>query len=92
MSENKEPKYVFGIEDTHCESELFNTVDEVIEYAQHSWDVKDDEKMFHTIIADLKGFKHDNTSCLASHFDNCITWLKSLKDRYTWKRVEKQGG
>lgn len=42
MSENKEPKYVFGIEDTHCESELFNTVDEVIEYAQHSWDVKDD--------------------------------------------------
>ena len=71
-------------------SEMTNLVKDYIQQ-KPTWS-EDDEKMFHTIIADLKGFKHDNTSCLASHFDNCITWLKSLKDRYTWKRVEKQGG
>ena len=41
----------------------------------------EDEKMLHTIIADFKGFKHDNTSTLESHFTECISWLKSLKDR-----------
>ena len=51
---------------------------------------EDDEKMLHTIIADFKGFKHDNTSSLEPHFDNCIAWLKSLKDRYAWKPTEEQ--
>lgn len=41
----------------------------------------EDEKILHTIIADFKGFKHDNTSTLESHFNECINWLKSLKDR-----------
>ena len=41
----------------------------------------EDEKMLNTIIADFKGFKHDNTSTLESHFTECIDWLKSLKDR-----------
>ena len=42
---------------------------------------EEDEKMLHTIIADFKGFRHDNTSTLESHFTECIDWLKSLKDR-----------
>ena len=42
---------------------------------------KEDEKMLHTIIADFKGFRHDNTSTLEYHFTECIDWLKSLKDR-----------
>lgn len=42
---------------------------------------KEDEKMLHTIIVDFKGFKHNNTSTLESHFNECIDWLKSLKDR-----------
>lgn len=51
---------------------------------------EEDERMFHTIIADLNGFKHGNISTLAPHFDNCIAWLKSLKDRYIWKPSEEQ--
>ena len=49
-----------------------------------------DEVMLHSIISDFKGFKHDNTSSLEPHFDNAIDWLKSLKDRYTWKPTEEQ--
>ena len=49
-----------------------------------------DEVMLHSIISDFKGFKHDNTSSLEPHFDNVIDWLKSLKDRYTWKPTEEQ--
>jgi hypothetical protein len=49
-----------------------------------------DEVMLHSIISDFKGFKHDNTSSLAPHFDNCIAWVKSLKDRATWKPTEEQ--
>ena len=42
---------------------------------------EEDERMFHVIIADFKGFKHENTSTLEPHFDECIKWLKSLKQR-----------
>ena len=49
-----------------------------------------DEVMLHSIISDFKGFKHDNTSSLEPHFDNAIDWIKSLKDRYTWKPTEEQ--
>lgn len=49
-----------------------------------------DEIMLHSIISDFKGFKHDNTSSLEPHFDNCIDWFISLKDRYTWKPTEEQ--
>lgn len=42
---------------------------------------EEDERMFHVIIADFKGFKHENTSTLELHFDECISWLKSLKQR-----------
>ena len=49
-----------------------------------------DEIMLHSLISDFKGFKHDNTSSLEPHFDNAIDWLKSLKDRYTWKPTEEQ--
>ncbi len=41
MKEDKKIKYAFGTEDTHCESKLFDSVEEVIEYAQASWDNKD---------------------------------------------------
>jgi len=37
----KKLKYAFGTEDTHCEADLFDTIEEVIEYAQASWDNKD---------------------------------------------------
>ena len=69
-------------------SEMTNLVKDYIQQ-KPTWS-EDDEKMFQTIIADLKGFKHDNTSCLAPHFDNCIAWLNSLKDRYTWKPSDEQ--
>lgn len=42
---------------------------------------EDDERMLHTIIADFKGFIRDNTSTLESHFNECIDWLKSIKNR-----------
>lgn len=51
---------------------------------------EDDEKTLQSIILDFKDFKHDHASCLAPHFDICIAWLKSLKDRYTWKPTEEQ--
>jgi hypothetical protein len=44
---------------------------------------EEDERMLHTIIADFKGFIRDNTSTLESHFNECIDWLKSIKQRYT---------
>lgn len=37
----KKLKYVFGTSDTHCEADFFDTIEEVIEYAQASWDDKD---------------------------------------------------
>jgi len=61
---------------------------------------EDDDKMLYTIIADFKGFIHNNTSTLESHFNECIDWLKSIKDRvgceanYTttkeWKPSDEQ--
>ena len=39
--EEKKVKYTFGVNDTHCEADLFDTIEEVIEYAQASWDDKD---------------------------------------------------
>ena len=42
---------------------------------------EEDERMLHTIIADFKGFIRDNTSTLESHFNECINWLKSLKQK-----------
>ena len=42
---------------------------------------EDDERMLHTIIADFKGFIRNNTSTLESHFNECIDWLKSIKNR-----------
>ncbi len=38
---DKKLKYAFGTDDTHCEADLFDTIEEVIEYAQSSWDDKD---------------------------------------------------
>jgi hypothetical protein len=43
---------------------------------------KEDDRMLNVIIADLIGFSHSNTSTLESHFNGCIDWLKSIKDRY----------
>jgi hypothetical protein len=43
---------------------------------------KEDDTMLNVIIADLIGFSHSNTSTLESHFNGCIDWLKSIKDRY----------
>ena len=37
----KKLKYAFGSSNTHCEADLFDTIEEVIEYAQSSWDNKD---------------------------------------------------
>lgn len=37
----KKLKYAFGMSDTRCEADLFDTIEEVIEYAQASWDDKD---------------------------------------------------
>ena len=37
----KKLKYAFGVSDTHCKADLFDTIEEVIEYAQASWDDKD---------------------------------------------------
>lgn len=42
---------------------------------------EEDDSMLYTIIADFKAFKHDNTSTLEPHFNDCITWLESLKQR-----------
>lgn len=49
-----------------------------------------DEKVLQSIILDFKDFKHDNSSSFEAHFDNCIAWLKSLKNRCTWKPTEEQ--
>ena len=49
-------------------------------YDKPAWS-EEDERMLHTIIADFKGFIRDNTSTLESHFNECIDWLKSLKQR-----------
>lgn len=37
----KKLKYAFGTSETRCEADLFDTIEEVIEYAQASWDDKD---------------------------------------------------
>ena len=50
---------------------------------------EDDERMLHIIIADFKGFIRDNTSTLESHFNECIDWLKSLKDRVQPKHKQE---
>lgn len=37
----EEPKFGFGLDETTCEPYVFDTVDELLEYAQYSWDEKD---------------------------------------------------
>ena len=39
--EEKKVKYGFGIDDTHCETDMFDSIEEVLEYAQASWDEQD---------------------------------------------------
>lgn len=39
--EVKKVKYGFGIDDTHCETDMFDSIEEVLEYAQASWDERD---------------------------------------------------
>ena len=41
MTEEKKIKYGFGIDDTHCETDMFDSIEEVLEYAQASWDEQD---------------------------------------------------
>lgn len=43
MEQNKEKKqkYAFGTNEEHCESDLFDSVEELLEYAQQSWNDKD---------------------------------------------------
>lgn len=49
---------------------------------QNPFDKDEDEKMLHTIIADYEGLKRSNTSLLEPYFNENITWLKSLKQRW----------
>lgn len=51
---------------------------------------EEDEKMLHTIIADFKGFCHNNTSTLEPHFNECIAWLKSLPERFNLQSKQEQ--
>ena len=69
--------------------EKFNSVQDVPFEQKPAWSEEDD-KMLHTIIADFKGFSHSNTSTLESHFNECITWLKSLKPQNRWKPTKQQ--
>ena len=39
--EEKKIKYGFGTSDTHCEPWTFDSVEELLEYAQDSWDSQD---------------------------------------------------
>jgi len=59
-------------------------IDECIAWLEKQGEPKwreEDDSMLYTIIADFKAFKHDNTSTLEPHFNDCITWLESLKQR-----------
>ena len=60
-------------------SEMTNLVKDYIRQ-KSTWS-EEDERMLHTIIADFKGFIRDNTSTLESHFNECIDWLKSIKNK-----------
>ena len=60
-------------------SEMANLVKDYIRQ-KSTWS-EEDERMLHTIIADFKGFIRDNTSTLESHFNECIDWLKSIKNK-----------
>ncbi len=62
-----------------CE-ELLKAIVWLEKQGKSKWSEEDD-KMLHTIIADFKGFKSTNTSTLESHFNECINWLKSIKQR-----------
>jgi hypothetical protein len=46
---------------------------------------EEDESFLNTTIAYLKDAKEFKKTA-----ENCINWLKSLKDRYTWKPSEGQ--
>ena len=37
----KKIKFGFGTSETHCEADMFDTVEELLEFAQASWDKKD---------------------------------------------------
>lgn len=39
--EEKKIKFGWGLEDTHCEPETYDTVEELLKYAQESWDNQD---------------------------------------------------
>ena len=41
MEKEQKIKYGWGIDETHCEAESYDTVEELLEYAQASWDDKD---------------------------------------------------
>lgn len=41
--EEKKLKFGFGLTDTHCFSETFDTVDEVIEFAQEKYDTQNED-------------------------------------------------
>ena len=40
-NENKTIKFGWGIDEDHCEAEMYDSVEELLEYAQASWDEQD---------------------------------------------------
>jgi len=41
MEKEQKSKYGFGLNETHCESYEFDSIEELLEYAQESWDNQD---------------------------------------------------
>lgn len=51
---------------------------------------KEDESNFQGIIDELKANKHNAPDYDLPTYDRFLSWLKSIKDRYTWKPSDEQ--
>lgn len=51
---------------------------------------KEDERIYCSILADIRTKQNVSTSTLESYYNEQISWLKSLKQRHTWKPSEEQ--
>ena len=77
--------------DCHCDTTywLKSLKDRVQPQSKQEWSALD-ERNLQGIIDEIEANKNHAHDCDLATYDRFLSWLKSLKDRYTWKPNEEQ--
>lgn len=63
--------------------------DRVLPQSRQDWSEEDD-RIYYNLLADLRIRQDGSTNALEAYCNEQIKWLKSLKERHTWKPSDEQ--